>query len=133
MKEWIDRHIEGHYGGDVYGSPNDTESNEGEQMKYDHHNCTECGVEYHIDHDWKRNNLDMLVCDNCADNLPTFDIGRRNESPRFFGFCNKRVTTGQQSIDTEWFETEAEAKKAVIEMAKKLWGNTVNPIEEGAV
>jgi hypothetical protein len=102
-------------------------------MKYDHHNCTECGVEYHIEHDWKRNCLDQLVCDNCADNLPTFDIGRRNDSPRFCGFGSMRTLTGNRSVDTEWLETEKEARDLVIEMIRKLWGNTVNPIEEGAI
>ena len=101
-------------------------------MKYDHHNCTECGVEYHEDHEWHRNSSDMLVCDNCADNLPEYYV---EESPYFGGFygvAERRDINGRTEVTAGDFKTRVKATSEILKLVSKIWGDTVNPIEKGA-
>jgi hypothetical protein len=99
-------------------------------MKRDRKICTECGGEFHEDHEWKRNSDDGLVCENCAFELPEFGIGKRPDAPRFYGYASKKVGDSSQSVDGCWVGSREEARAEILGMCQKLWGD-VTIIEEG--
>ena len=99
-------------------------------MKHNNNTCTECGNDYRVEHDWKRNCDDELVCENCADELPTFSINKLCNFS-FYGNAEHGSLKSSVQVSSGCHETEEKARTEILQLVRKLWGADIKPIEEG--
>jgi|2_EtaG_2_1085320.scaffolds.fasta_scaffold22854_3 hypothetical protein len=90
--------------------------------------CTECNGELHEHLTTRWNCEDEPVCESCADLLPSFVVSYSEHlrNGEWYGVAEHKGC----EISTAWTEDRRVAKKAIIDMCRKLWGENIKPVEE---
>lgn len=90
------------------------------------HTCADFGERKNVDATWFMNERGEYICEDCADKTPKFIIHQITKSDsRFYGHAEFQ----SEEITTQLYFSKAEARKRILQMIQKLWGDK-SPIEE---